>query len=113
MGRLWPARSAPAARSAVKATSTDCTPGMARTASSAVLRTGSQAFTAAASTVIEKNTLPSVTTMSDSTRASGNAAPPGEATFASALRTCSLLTAMIALSLLLVLPLDLPFAPTP
>ena len=44
----------------------DCTPGTARTAASAALRTGSQRGTAAASTLIEKNTLPSVTTTSDS-----------------------------------------------
>ena len=90
-----PRAAAPGLRSAVKATSADCTPGMARTASSAALRTGSQAFTAAASTVSEKNTLPSVTTMSESTRASGKAVPPGDGTFAKAARTCSLLTAMI------------------
>ena len=94
---LGPRVAAPAARSAVKATRADCTPGIARTASSAVLRTGSQAFTADASTAREKNTLPSLTTMSDSTRASVSAAPPGDDTFASALRTCSLVAAIIVL----------------
>jgi len=87
----------PAARSAVCATSTDCTPGTARTASSAALRTGSQTFTADASTVREKNTLPSLTTTSDSTRASVSAAPPGDGTFAKAAKICSLLTVIIAL----------------
>ncbi len=37
----------------------ETTPGIAFTAASAALRTGSHACTAAASTVIEKNTLPS------------------------------------------------------
>src|SRR6516164_76450 len=45
-----------AVRSAVNATMTDATPGNALTAASARLRTGSQAFTTPASTVIEKNT---------------------------------------------------------
>src|SRR5262249_51017536 len=79
-------------RSAVNATSADCTPGIARTASSAALRTASQDFTALASTVSEKKTFPSETTMSERTRASGKAAPLGVGTFASAARTCSLLT---------------------
>ena len=92
-----PRDAAPTARSAVKATSTDCTPGTARTASSAALRTGSQAFTADASTVREKNALPSVMTTSDSTRASVSAAPPGDGTFAKAAKICSLLAAIIAL----------------
>ena len=83
-------RAAPPARSAVNATSADCTPGTARTASSAALRTGSQSFTAAASTVIEKNTLPSATTMSDRTFASVSAMPPGAGTIAKAAITCSL-----------------------
>src|SRR3974390_438457 len=89
---------APAARSAVKATSTDFTPAIARTASSALLRTGSHAFTSAASTVREKNTLPSVTTMSDRTRASVSGVPLGDSTSASVPRTCSLPTAIVAIS---------------
>src|ERR1700677_5163562 len=48
---------APPARSAVSATMTDLTPGTARTAASAAARTVSHDFTAAASTLIEKNTL--------------------------------------------------------
>ena len=68
---------------------------MLRTASSAALRTGSQAFTAAASTVNEKKTFPSDTTTSESTRASGKAMPPGDGTFAKAARTCSLLTVIV------------------
>ena len=100
-----PRAAAPGLRSAVSATSADCTPGMARTAFSAASRTGSQAFTVAASTVSEKNTLPSLTTMSDSTRASGKVSPVGEATFARAARTCSLLTAMIVIPELASLPL--------
>src|SRR5437763_7483346 len=56
---------APPDRSAVSATRAEVTPGMAHTAVSAALRTASQFFTTAASTVIEKNTLPSLTTISD------------------------------------------------
>jgi len=56
----------PALRSAVSATMTDVTPGKARTAASAALRTGSHCWTTAASTLIEKNTLPSLATISDS-----------------------------------------------
>src|SRR5579863_635168 len=51
---------APGARSAVSATMTDFTPGTVRIACSARSRTASQALTAAASTVIDKNTLPSL-----------------------------------------------------
>src|ERR1019366_7884915 len=82
---------------AVKPTSANRTLGTVRTPSSTTLRTGSQAFTAAASTVREKNTLPSLTTTSDSTRASVSAAPPGDGTFAKAAKICPLLTAIIAL----------------
>ena len=71
---------APPARSAVKAISTDCTPGTARIASSARFRTGSQAFTAAASTVMDKNTLPSLTTISDSVPVCGKGRPSGAGT---------------------------------
>ena len=43
----------------------EVTPGIDFTASSTCFRTGSQALTAPASTLIEKNTLPSLITMSD------------------------------------------------
>ena len=91
-----PRAAAPAARSAVRATKADCTPGMARTVSSAALRTDSHDLTVAASTVSEKNTLLSETTISESTRASGKGLPSGDGTFAKAARTCSLLTAITA-----------------
>ena len=84
------ARAAPAARSPVSATMADFTPGTARTAASAALRTGSQACTTAASTVIEKNTLPSLTTTSESLPVSVSGAPSGLFTAASAASTCSL-----------------------
>jgi hypothetical protein len=58
------------------------------------LRTGSQAFTAVASTVSEKKTFPSETTTSESTRLSVNAVPSGEDSLASAARTSCLLTDM-------------------
>ena len=84
------ARAAPAARSPVSATMADLTPGTARTAASAALRTGSQAGTTAASTVIEKNTLPSLTTTSESLPVPVSGAPSGLFTAASAASTCSL-----------------------
>ncbi len=59
----------PALRSAVSAIIATLTPGMARTAFSACARTLSQARASAASTLIEKNTLPSVTVIADSTLA--------------------------------------------
>jgi precorrin-4 methylase len=68
---------------------------MLRTARSAASRTGSQAFTAAASTVSEKNTFPSETTTSERTRASGKVFPPGDGTLAKAARTCSFVTVII------------------
>ena len=67
---------------------------MARTTASARLRTGSQCCTAAASTVIEKKTLPSLTTMSDTVPVSVNGDPSGLATLASATTTSSFDTAM-------------------
>src|SRR5215211_6168270 len=76
-GASPPAGARPGARSAVSATITDWTPGRARTAASAALRTGSQRGTAAESTLIEKNTLPSVTTMSDSAPLSVSGRPSG------------------------------------
>jgi hypothetical protein len=84
----------PAALSPVSATIAEMTPGTARTAASAALRTGSQLGTKAASTVIEKNTLPSVTITSDSLPVAGNAAPSGLFTRASAVRTSVFSTAM-------------------
>src|SRR5882672_2787726 len=83
------ARAAPAARSPVSATIADTTPGMARTAASAALRTGSHACTTAASTVIEKNTLPSLTTTSESLPVAVNDAPSGLFTCASLASTSS------------------------
>ena len=74
------AGAAPPLRSAVSATIADCTPGIALTASSARFRTDSQACTTPASTVIEKNTLPSVATMSDSAPVFGSGVPSGAAT---------------------------------
>src|SRR5262249_8666557 len=82
------------ARSAVSATMADWPPAMRRTAASAALRTGSQRCTAAASTLIEKNTLPSPTTTSDSTPACGSGFPSGAETAPRAPRTCSFVTAM-------------------
>ena len=77
-----------------------CTPASARTASSARLRTGSQALTSAASTVIEKNTLPSLATTSESVPVLGSGVPSGDATPSSAASTWSLVTAMASLSAL-------------
>src|SRR5215208_2789190 len=88
------AAAAPGLRSAVSATSADCTPGTARTASSARLRTDSQRCTSAASTLIEKNTLLSVTTMSDSALVAVIGVPSGLGTFARLSRTCSLVAAI-------------------
>ncbi len=64
----------------MSATIADVTPGTARTAASAALRTGSHACTTAASTVIEKNTLPSDTMISDSLPVFGKGVPSGVAT---------------------------------
>src|SRR5437660_3634918 len=83
---------APALRSAVSAIMATLTPGMARTAASACARTLSQARASAASTLIEKNTLPSVTEIADSTLALVKATPRGEATLAKASRTCCCVT---------------------
>jgi hypothetical protein len=79
----------PAARSAVSATMAEVTPGMPRTASSAALRTASQRWTTAASTLIEKNTLPSLTTMSDSVPVAGSGVPSGDLTAESRSSTAS------------------------
>ena len=80
---------APDARSPVSATNAEATPGTARTAASARSRTGSHCFTAAASTVMEKKTLPSVTTMSDRVPVAGSGLPSGLETLPSAARTSS------------------------
>src|SRR6266481_2704032 len=83
---------APALRSAVSAIKATVTPGMARTAASACARTLSHARASAASTLIEKNTLPSVTVIADSTLALVRATPRGDATLARASRTCCCVT---------------------
>jgi hypothetical protein len=75
-------------RSAVSAIMAVVTPGIARTAASACARTLSQARASAASTLIEKNTLPSLTVIGDSTSALVKATPRGDATLPSASRTC-------------------------
>src|SRR6202035_10374 len=83
---------APALRSAVSAIMATVTPGMARTADSACARTLSQARASAASTLIEKNTLPSVTDIADSTLALVKAVPRGDITLARHSRTCCSVT---------------------
>src|SRR5215208_3511401 len=88
------ADAAPGLRSAVSATSADCTPGTARTVSSARLRTDSQRGTSLASTLIEKNTLPSVTTTSDSESVAVIGVPLGLGTLARLSRTCCLVGAI-------------------
>ncbi len=85
---------APPARSAVSATMTDFTPGTARIAASARSRTLSQSFTAPASTVIEKKTLPSLATISESFPVAGSGAPSGLETLPSAARTSSFMSAI-------------------
>ena len=83
---------APALRSAVKATITTDTPGIARTAASASARTPSQALTSDASTLIEKNTLSPLTAISDRALASVNPAPRGDMTLLRRSRTCCRVT---------------------
>src|ERR1700730_1285496 len=82
----------PALRSAVNAIMATVTPGMARTAASVWARTLSQARASAASTLIEKNTLPSLTVTADKTPASVKATPRGDLTPARALSTCCSVT---------------------
>ncbi len=82
----------PALRSAVSAIIATVTPGMARTAASACARTFSQARASAASTLMEKNTLPSEAVIADSTSAWGKATPRGDITLARASRTCCCVT---------------------
>src|ERR1700720_3292826 len=89
-------RAEPAERSAVSATMTEATPGNALTTASARLRTGSQAFTTAPSTVMEKNTFPSETTMSDRAPVLGKARPSGLATRSRLARTSLLVNAIKA-----------------
>src|SRR4029077_14686603 len=90
-GRGGAPRAGPALpeRSAVSATITDCTPGRAVTAFWARSRTASQAVTAPASTVIEKNTLPSAKTLSQSLPVLGRGTLSGLAICPSAARTSS------------------------
>src|ERR1700736_4232142 len=82
----------PALRSAVSAIMATVTPGMARTAASASARVLSQARASAASTLIEKNTLPSLTDITDKTLASVKAMPRGDITLARPSRTCCCVT---------------------
>src|SRR5262245_51920900 len=93
-GRCGAAPPAPPFRSAVSATIADVTPGIARTTSSACLRTDSQAFTCAASTVIEKTTLPSVASTSDSAALLDSGVPSGQLTCARLASTSSFVTAI-------------------
>ena len=78
---------------------TDFTPGMARTAASACARTLSHCLTAPASTVMEKNTLPSLATMSETLPVAASGRPSGVGTPASVARTSSLSVAMGAVLL--------------
>src|SRR6267143_1996331 len=82
----------PGLRSAVKAIIATLTPGIARTAASACARTLSHARASAASTLIEKNTLPSVTDIADNTSALVKATPRGDITLARPSRTCCCVT---------------------
>ncbi len=82
----------PGLRSAVSAIIATVTPGMARTAASAWARTLSQARASVASTLIEKNTLPSLTDIADRTLASVKATPRGDITLARVSRTCCCVT---------------------
>src|SRR5262249_50087624 len=70
-------------RSAVSAIIAAVTPGMARTTLSACARTPSHARASWASTLIEKNTLPSLTVIGESALVSVSATPLGDATLAS------------------------------
>src|SRR3954453_6316458 len=82
----------PGLRSAVSAIIAAVTPGIVRTVASACARTLSQARASAASTLMEKNTLPSVTEIADSTLALVRGTPRGEATLARESRTCCCVT---------------------
>jgi hypothetical protein len=65
---------------------------MARTAASASARTDSQARASAASTLIEKNTLPSAALIALSTLALVSATPRGDLILARLSRTCCCVT---------------------
>src|SRR5258708_14075132 len=82
----------PGLGSAVRAIIATVTRGMARTAASAWARTLSQARASVASTLIEKNTLPSLTDIADRTLASVKATPRGDITLARVSRTCCCVT---------------------
>src|SRR3954453_18810974 len=82
----------PGLRSAVSAINATVTPGIARTAASAWVRTLSHARASAASTLIDKNTLPSLTDTGDKTSASVKATPRGDITLARPSRTCCCVT---------------------
>src|SRR3954451_6073416 len=82
----------PGLRSAVSAIIAAVTPGIARTAASACARTLSQARASAASTLMEKKPLPSLTEIADSTLALVRGTPRGEATLARESRTCCCVT---------------------
>src|SRR5690242_16356458 len=82
----------PGLRSAVSAIIAELTPGMARTAASVCARTSSHARASCASTLMEKNTLPSLTAIADSTPASVSATPRGDLTLASLSRICCCVT---------------------
>ena len=82
----------PGLRSAVSAIIAAATPGIARTAASACARTLSQARASAASTLMEKNTLPSETEIADSTLALVKGTPRGDATCLRQSRTCCCVT---------------------
>src|SRR5689334_17449479 len=82
----------PGLRSAVSATMTVVTPGMVRTAASASARMDSQALASAASTLIEKNTLPSDALIALSTLALVSATPRGDLIRARLSRTCCCVT---------------------
>src|SRR3981189_1452613 len=82
----------PGLRSAVSAIIAAVAPGNARPAPSAAARTLSQARASAASTLIEKNTLPSLTDIADKTLASVKATPRGDITLARPSRTCCCVT---------------------
>src|SRR5882724_3092811 len=87
----------PGLRSAVSAIMATVTPGMARTAASAATRTLSHARASAASTLIEKNTLPSPTVIADNTPALVKATPRGDVTLDKQSRTCCCVTLKVDL----------------
>src|SRR2546429_1764267 len=91
-GRCGAAATAPGLRSAVNAIMAAVTPGMARTVASACARTFSHARASEASTLIEKNTLPSLTDIADNTLALVKATPRGDITLERQSRTCCCVT---------------------